>query len=236
MTESVRGRKAEEISGAIRQPKIKLCGLTRSCDIRAANELKPDYIGFVFAPESRRYVPPEKAAELKQMLEPQIRAAGVFVDEDPQVIEDLVRREVIDVVQLHGREDEAYIHSLRERLGSSLIIQAFSISTEQDAKTAEKSSADYILVDSPGGGTGAVFDWKLLRKISRPYFLAGGLTPGNAGDAVHTLRPYGVDVSSGIETDGYKDRDKMAEFVLAVRQANGGAEKHALYSAQDPSD
>lgn len=200
--------------------KIKLCGLSRACDIRAANELKPDYIGFVFAPKSRRYVPPEKAAELKRMLDPQIRAAGVFVDEDPQVIEELVRQGVIDAVQLHGREDEAYIHSLRERLGSSLIIQAFSIRTEQDARRAAQSIADLILVDSPGGGTGKVFEWELLRKIRRPYFLAGGLTPENAGDAVSLLRPYGVDVSTGIETDGYKDRDKMAEFVLAVRQAN----------------
>lgn len=200
--------------------KIKLCGLSRPCDIREANELKPDYIGFVFAPKSRRYVLPEKAAELKRMLDPQIRAAGVFVDEDPQVIEELVRQGVIDAVQLHGREDEAYIHSLRERLGSSLIIQAFSIRTEQDARRADQSIADLILVDSPGGGTGEVFDWELLRKIRRPYFLAGGLTPENAGDAVSLLRPYGVDVSTGIETDGCKDRDKMAEFVLAVRQAN----------------
>ena len=200
--------------------KIKLCGLSRACDIRAANELKPDYIGFVFAPKSRRYVQPEKAAELKRMLDPQIRAAGVFVDEDPQVIEELVRQGVIDAAQLHGREDEAYIHSLRERLGSSLIIQAFSIRTEQDARRADQSIADLILVDSPGGGTGKVFEWELLRKIRRPYFLAGGLTPENAGDAVSLLRPYGVDVSTGIETDGCKDRDKMAEFVLAVRQAN----------------
>lgn len=200
--------------------KIKLCGLSRPCDIQAANELRPDYIGFVFATKSRRYVPPEKAAELKRTLDPQIRATGVFVDEDPQIIEELVRQGVIDVVQLHGGEDEAYIHSLREILGSPRIIQAFSIRTEQDAERADESSADLILVDSPGGGTGEVFDWELLGKIHRPYFLAGGLTPENAGDAVSMLRPFGVDVSSGIETDGYKDRDKMAEFVLAVRQAD----------------
>lgn len=220
MTESGKSRKAEGISGRIRQPEIKLCGLSRPCDIQAANELRPDYIGFVFAPKSRRYVTCEKAAELKQMLTPQIKAVGVFVDEDPQVIEGLLSRGVIDVVQLHGREDEAYIRKLRERLGSLRIIQAFSIHTEQDAEKADESSADLILVDSPGGGTGEVFDWELLGKIRRPYFLAGGLTPENAGDAVSMLRPFGVDVSSGIETDGYKDRDKMAEFVLAVRQAD----------------
>lgn len=200
--------------------KIKLCGLSRPCDIRAANELLPDYIGFVFAPKSQRYVSPEKAAELKQMLDPGIRAAGVFVDEKPQVIESLVSRGVIDAVQLHGREDEDYIQDLRKRLGSTRIIQAFSIRSEQDAKRVEASSADMILTDSPGGGTGEVFDWGLLRKVGRPYFLAGGLTPDNAGDAVKALSPYGVDVSSGIETDGYKDWEKMEKFVLAVRRAD----------------
>ena len=200
--------------------KIKLCGLSRPCDIRAANELLPDYIGFVFAPKSRRYVSPEKAAELKRMLDPGIRAAGVFVDEKPQVIESLVSRGVIDAVQLHGRENEDYIQDLRKQLGNTRIIQAFSICSEQDAKRAEESSADLILADSPGGGTGEVFDWTLLSKIRRPYFLAGGLTPDNAGDAVNALAPYGVDVSSGIETGGEKDRKKMEKFVLAVRRAD----------------
>lgn len=200
--------------------KIKLCGLSRPCDIRAANELLPDYIGFVFAPKSRRYVSPEKAAELKRMLDLRIRAAGVFVDEKPQVIEALVSRGVIDAVQLHGREDEDYIQDLRKRLGNTRIIQAFSIRSERDAGRAERSSADLVLADSPGGGSGEVFDWGLLRKVGRPYFLAGGLTPNNAGDAVNALAPYGVDVSSGIETGGEKDRKKMEKFVLAVRRAD----------------
>ena len=200
--------------------KIKLCGMSRPCDIRAANALLPDYIGFVFAPKSRRYVSPEKAAELKRILDPGIRAAGVFVDEKPQVIEALVSRGVIDAVQLHGREDEDYIQGLRRRLGNTRILQAFSIRSERDAKRAEESSADLILADSPGGGTGEVFDWGMLRKVARPYFLAGGLNPDNAGDAVNALAPYGVDVSSGIETDGQKDWKKMEKFVLAVRRAD----------------
>ena len=200
--------------------KIKLCGMSRPCDIRAANALLPDYIGFVFAPKSRRYVSPEKAAELKRILDPGIRAAGVFVDEKPQVIEALVSRGVIDAVQLHGREDEDYIQDLRRRLGNTRILQAFSIRSERDAKRAEESSADLILADSPGGGTGEVFDWGMLRKVARPYFLAGGLNPDNAGDAVNALAPYGVDVSSGIETGGEKDRKKMEKFVLAVRRAD----------------
>ena len=144
----------------------------------------------------------------------------MFVDEKPQVIESLVSRGVIDAVQLHGREDEDYIQDLRKRLGNTLIIQAFSIRSERDAGRAERSSVDLVLVDSPGGGTGEVFDWGLLRKVGRPYFLAGGLNPDNAGDAVNALAPYGVDVSSGIETGGYKDRKKMEKFVLAVRRAD----------------
>ena len=148
--------------------KIKLCGMSRPCDIRAANALLPDYIGFVFAPKSRRYVSPEKAAELKRILDPGIRAAGVFVDEKPQVIEALVSRGVIDAVQLHGREDEDYIQDLRRRLGNTRILQAFSIRSERDAKRAEESSADLILADSPGGGTGEAFDWGMLRKVARP--------------------------------------------------------------------
>ena len=124
------------------------------------------------------------------------------------------------MVQLHGREDEAYIRNLRKSLGSPLIIQAFSIRTEQDAERADTSIADLILADSPGGGTEEVFDWELLGKIQRPYFLAGGLTPENVTAAVNALRPYGVDVSSGIETDGYKDKEKMKEFILAASRAD----------------
>ena len=147
--------------------KMKLCGLFRPCDIDAANELKPEYIGFVFAPKSRRYVTPEKAAELKKLLDPDIQAVGVFVNE---AITD-----------------------------------------------AESCLADYILLDS-GEGTGTVFDWKKIQNIQRPYFLAGGLSIDNVENAVRQLNPYAVDVSSGIETDGLKDKTKMAAFVAAVRK------------------
>ena len=198
--------------------KIKLCGLSRDCDIEAANALRPDYIGFVFAVKSRRYVPPETAAELKQLLIPEIRAVGVFVDEAPERVARLLNDGVIDLAQLHGSEDEGYIRRLRN-LTDGLLIQAFRIRTEKDLRRAEMSTADEILLDA-GAGTGTVFDWTLLQGAERRYFLAGGLNPENVRDAIRSVRPYGVDVSSGIETDFRKDQEKMAAFVAAVREEN----------------
>ena len=185
--------------------KMKLCGLFRPCDIDAANELKPEYIGFVFAPKSRRYVMPEEAAELKKLLDPDIQAVGVFVNEVPERIAALLNKGIIDIAQLHGVEDE------------NDIIKAFCIKESEDITNAESCSADYILLDS-GEGTGTVFDWKKIQNIQRPYFLAGGLSIDNVENAVRQLNPYAVDVSSGIETDGLKDKTKMAAFVAAVRK------------------
>ena len=197
--------------------KIKLCGLTRPCDIEAVNELQPDYIGFVFAKKSRRYVSPEKAKELKAMLAPGIQAVGVFVNEEPEQIAALLEAGTIDVAQLHGQESETEIRRLRE-LTNHPMIQAFRIDTEQDVERANASTADYVLLDSGAGGTGTVFDWDLLQAIRRPYFLAGGLDTENLGTVKAKLNPYGIDVSSGIETDGYKDKEKMTAFVAAARK------------------
>ena len=196
--------------------KIKMCGLTRPCDITAANTLGPDYIGFVFAPKSKRYVTPEKAKELKEQLVPGIRAVGVFVNEEPKIVASLLEQGIIDMAQLHGEEDEKYIARLRQ-MTSLPIIQAFQVRTSEDVIKAEASSADEILLDS-GAGTGTVLNWELIRPVMRPYFLAGGLTPDNVGEAVRQLHPYAVDVSSGIERDGYKDQGLMAAFIAAVRK------------------
>ena len=197
--------------------KIKLCGLMRPCDIEAVNELQPDYIGFVFAKKSRRYVSPEKAEKLKAMLAPGIQAVGVFVNEEPAQIVSLLEAGTIDVAQLHGQESETEIRRLRE-LTDHPLIQAFRIDTEQDVERANASTADYVLLDSGAGGTGTVFDWDLLQAIRRPYFLAGGLETENLGTVKAKLNPYGIDVSSGIETDGYKDKEKMTAFVAAARK------------------
>ena len=196
--------------------KIKLCGLSGIEEIEAANELKPEYIGFVFAPKSRRYVTPEKAAELKKQLSGEIQAAGVFVNEAVEKIAELLNNNIIDIAQLHGDEDEAYIRRLRQLTGKP-IIKAFQVKSEKEIAEAVQCSADYILLDS-GAGTCTVFDWNILKKIDRPYFLAGGLSAGNVGKAVRELHPFAVDVSSGIETDRRKDKEKMAAFVAAVRK------------------
>ncbi len=195
--------------------KIKLCGLKRACDIEWANELKPDYIGFVFAKQSRRYVSPNDAEELRKLLHPSIKVAGVFVDAKIEVIAGMAKLNIIDVVQLHGSEDEDYLRKLRRRICIP-VFQAFRISSLEDIKRAEESSADMVLLDA-GAGCGEVFDWSLLKDIKRPYFLAGGLTPENVSDAIDRLHPYGVDASSSLETDGVKDSVKMAAFVKAVR-------------------
>ena len=198
--------------------KIKLCGLSRPCDVEAANALKPDYIGFVFAPQSKRYVTPRQAAALKELLSPDIAAVGVFADEAPEVVAGLLNSGVIDIAQLHGDENGGYIRHLRQ-LTARAVIQAFRIRTARDAEMAEASSADHVLLDS-GAGTGSVFDWQWADRIRRPFFLAGGLNAENVESAVKLLRPFAVDVSSGIETDGRKDARKMAAFVAAVRRAD----------------
>ena len=195
---------------------IKLCGLRRPLDIVAANGLKPEYIGFVFARKSKRYVEPEKAMELKQLLLPDIKAVGVFVNEELSVVADLLNKGVIDVAQLHGSESEEYVAELKKATGKP-VIRAFKVATAEDVESAVKSAADYILLDA-GAGDGVTFDWSIVKDVKRPFFLAGGLNPANVADAVAAVHPYAVDVSSGIETDGFKDIDKMTAFVKAVRK------------------
>ena len=189
--------------------KVKLCGLSRESDIAAVNKLKPDLVGFVFAKKSKRYVSPEQAAALKSLLAPDILAAGVFVNEPVEAVAELLDRGVIDVAQLHGSEDDDYIARLRALTGK--------LKSEADLPAIENCAADLVLLDS-GAGTGKTFDWSLVRSVQRPYFLAGGLDPDNVADAIAALHPYGVDVSSGIETDGVKDESKMAAFVAAARK------------------
>ena len=216
--------------------KIKICGLKRIEDIDEVNKLTPDYIGFVFAGFSHRFVDKEAARTLKSRLDPSIKAVGVFVDEEPEKVAELLNEGIIDIAQLHGGEDEAYIKELRGLInpGASAgtdekesessdsevrIIKAFNINKVSDISEIDASSADTVLVDS-GTGSGKTFDWKRLSEIKRPYFLAGGLGPDNISEAVRTLHPYGVDVSSGVETDKLKDSKKMEEFVRNVRETD----------------
>ena len=195
---------------------IKLCGLMQEKDIETANRLKPEYVGFVFAEKSRRFVSTAKAEELKSLLLPEIAAVGVFVDEEKRVIADLLKRGVIDIAQLHGTEDNSYIKALKEETGKPAI-KAFRISGREDLKEVPDCAADYILLDS-GAGSGEVLDWSLIKNVHRPFFLAGGLNPENVEDAIRMAAPFAVDVSSGIETDGTKDPEKMEAFVNTVRR------------------
>ncbi len=199
--------------------KIKLCGLTRPADIAAANEIRPDFIGFVFATHSRRRVSKETAAALRAALRTDIGAVGVFVDEALDTVVRLLREGLIDAAQLHGGESEDYIRRLRDAAGKP-VIRAFRVTGPRDLAAAATSAADHLLLDA-GAGEGRVFDWRLLRDFPRPYFLAGGLTPANAAEAVRQLHPYALDVSSGIETDGVKDEKKMTAFAAAVRKEDG---------------
>ncbi len=196
--------------------KIKLCGLRRSEDILAANELKPDYIGFVFAKKSRRYVSPSEAYRLKSMLAPGIEAVGVFVDESVDTVYEYLSRGIIDIAQLHGHEDDEYIRKLKA-LTDKPVIKALKVESKEDIEVANQSVADMVLLDG-GAGDGKTWEWSLIKCIKRPYFLAGGLDESNIEEAVNVLKPYAVDVSSGIETDGVKDPDKMKRFVEKVRK------------------
>lgn len=196
--------------------KIKMCGLSRTEDIEAANAIKPDYIGFVFAEISKRRVSALEAGKLKSKLNPEIKAVGVFLDDKLDFVASMLNLGIVDVVQLHGSEDEEYIEKVR-KITNKPIIKAFIIRSKEDVERAEKSTADYILLDG-GKGEGKAFDWSLLKDIKRPYFLAGGLNPVNVSDAVKALKPYAVDVSTGIETNGVKDREKMTAFAGAVRE------------------
>ncbi|ETA79281.1 phosphoribosylanthranilate isomerase [Youngiibacter fragilis] len=194
--------------------RLKICGLFREEDIGYANEVHPEYAGFVFA-KSRRQVTRDKATELRKLLDPSILTVGVFVDEQIERILEILDDGTISIVQLHGNEDEEYIARLRERT-SAQIIKAVRPDSREDVKRAESSMADYILFDS-GAGTGKTFDWSLLEGFSREYFLAGGLNQGNMADAIELLDPFAVDLSSGVETEGFKDLEKMKEIRRMVR-------------------
>ena len=195
--------------------KIKICGLMSAQDARFANEVRPDFAGMILSAGFRRSVSAETAAAIRAALDPQIPAVGVFVDAPAADIAAFVTSGIIQIVQLHGHEDAAYLAALRQ-MTDVPVWQAFRIRNAEDVRQAEQSAADTVLLDS-GTGTGKAFDWSLLSGITRPYFLAGGLNPENAADAVGTLHPAGVDVSSGVETDGRKDFQKMRAFVRAVR-------------------
>ncbi len=197
---------------------IKICGLSRPIDIDWVNEAQPDYCGFIInVAKSRRNITPTVLRRLRSRLDESIVPVGVFVDEPPDTIISLAGDHTLGAVQLHGSEDETYISNLKKKIEVP-VIKAFRVTSPESLRQAEKSSADLVLLDNGGGGTGLTFDWTLLNNMERPYFLAGGLGPHNLEEALKTLRPWGVDMSSGVETDGIKDKEKILAAVAAVRR------------------
>ena len=197
--------------------KIKICGIRRLKDIEMVNRYKPDFIGFVFA-DSKRKVSHDLAGQLKDSLSPDIIPVGVFVDAPQDEILELFDGGIIEIAQLHGHENEQYIKTIKEKTDNKLkIIKAIEISEDTALSEYDSSAADWLLLDS-GKGSGKTFDWRLIRKdLKKEFFLAGGLNSSNISQAIGEFDPYGVDLSSSLETDGYKDENKIKEIMEVVK-------------------
>jgi phosphoribosylanthranilate isomerase len=189
----------------------------REVDIEGVNAARPDYVGFVIDfPKSKRSLTRERVAQLSSQVDDRIVRVGVFVDEPQEFVAELFDAGTIDVAQLHGHEDEEYIARLRA-ISDVRIWQAFQVRDAAATERARASSADMVVVDA-GQGTGRVFDWSLVQGLDRDFILAGGLGLDNVAAAIEQVRPWGVDMSSGIETDGVKDPEKMRAAVAAARK------------------
>jgi phosphoribosylanthranilate isomerase len=197
---------------------VKICGITNEDDALLATALDADALGFVFAPSARQ-VDPETARDIVRRLPREVHTIGVFRNERPERIVEIVNRAGLHGVQMHGHEPPSEVAWVRKRV--QFVIRAFS-SGDPALATASESAADIILVDSPDPGSGKVFDWRLAEGAPRGkrILLAGGLTPENVGEAIKLVRPWGVDVSTGVEQKpGRKDPAKLRRFVVAAREA-----------------
>ena len=198
--------------------KIKICGLFRECDIEAVNAHRPDWCGFIVNfSKSHRSLAPDAVRALRSMLDPGIVPVGVFVDQPAEDVAALLNDGTISVAQLHGHEDADYIAQLRALSPGREIWKAIKIRSHADLDAANASPADLVVLDN-GYGTGQTFDWSLAGGIDRPFLLAGGLTPENIPEAIAQLRPYGLDISSGVETDKLKDSIKIKAAIAAARR------------------
>lgn len=197
--------------------KIKICGIRRMEDIEIVNRYGPDFIGFVFA-DSKRRVSHEESYRLRQNLDSDIVPVGVFVDTNQDEIVKLFNEGIIEIAQLHGNESEGYILDLKEKTNNELkIIKAIEMNENIDLVEFNSSQADYLLLDS-GKGSGKTFDWNLIKNdIKKDFFLAGGLNSSNISQAVAEFDPYAVDLSSGLEVNGFKDELKVKEIMEVIR-------------------
>ena len=195
--------------------KIKICGLFRPEDIEAVNLYQPDFAGFIINfPKSHRNISPADLKQLKSKLDPRIKSVGVFVDRPLKEVRNLLEEGTIDIAQLHGSEDSDYIKALQT--GGNEVWKAFEIQDRSDLERAIGSPADKILLDA-GKGQGRTFSWDILSGLKMDYILAGGLHSGNVEQAIRSLHPLGLDISSGVESDGLKDAKKIEEVIRIVR-------------------
>lgn len=198
--------------------KIKICGLYRKQHVDYANTVKPDYAGFVFYPPSHRYVDREEMKRLREQLSHKIPAVGVFVNVPMEEVASYIEEGLIQIAQLHGAETGGDIRKLRMLAPKAEIWKAFKIRDAGTLSEAQNSEADRILLDN-GYGTGKCFDWQLLKTQApaRPYLLAGGLRMENIEEALERFTPWGVDISSGVETEKEKDFDKIRNMIEIIR-------------------
>lgn len=199
--------------------KIKVCGLFREQDIEYVNILKPDFVGFVFA-KSKREISLKFAKTLKSRLKASIKAVGVFVNSNMEFILHLIDSNIIDVIQFHGNEDDNFIENLKSKRNIT-IIKAIKVDSVESIIKSSTSLADFLLFDNLKGGSGESFNWDYLSQaqksgFKRDYFLAGGLDIDNIKEALE-FKPYGIDISGGLETNGIKDFNKMKSFIHKAR-------------------
>lgn len=214
MMEHVHGLFKASTDGRTR---LKICGLKRQEDIELINRVRPEYCGFIVDyPKSHRSKTEEEVKNLVKNLDPEIISVGVFVNPDPALPIRMLLEGTIKVAQLHGNESDDMIRQIKQVTGCP-VIKAYIIQSTEDVERAAASPADSVLLDK-GRGDGAVFDWSLIRDLNRPYFLAGGLDASNLAAAIETLHPFAVDISSGVETDKYKDPEKVTEIIDIIHK------------------
>lgn len=189
--------------------KIKICGLKRTEDIDYVNSLKPDYIGFILTNGYKRSITVQQAAELKNMLDSNIKAVGVFVDDDIEKINSLINEKTIDLVQLHGSESPEYCEKVNAPVIKCLKPNMFSC--------ADNYNTEYLLFDS-GTGSGKTFDWSEIPGTAKPFFLAGGINADNINNAINEIHPYCIDISSAVETGGVKDYNKIKQIMESMKK------------------
>ena len=198
--------------------RIKCCGMSRWDDMDAVNRALPDYCGFIVDfPKSHRSVNALRARRLADALDPRVKAVAVVVDQPLKALKAIAATGAFHALQLHGHETADDVRAAQDSTGLP-VIQAFRVRGEADLVAAQASPADMVLLDN-GQGTGKAFDWSLVRGFGRPFMLAGGLTPDNVAQAIREVSPWGVDLSSGLETGLFKDPDKIYAAVAAVRSA-----------------